>query len=91
MQELLLELKNAGINTLIAMGTVFIILAFISFIIYLFKYLNFDNEKKFIKEEKIEDDLVLVAIITAAIAESENISKDSFVVRSIKKKNKKSY
>ncbi|MDD3217940.1 MAG: OadG family transporter subunit [Lachnospiraceae bacterium] len=39
-------------------------------------------------EEELTDDLELVAVITAAIAASENTSADGFVVRSIKRANK---
>ena len=39
-------------------------------------------------EENLVDDLELVAVISAAIAASENTSTDSFVVRSIKKVNR---
>lgn len=34
------SMANAGLNTVIGMGTVFVILIFISFLIYLFKYIN---------------------------------------------------
>lgn len=43
------------------------------------------------EEEEYVDDLELVAVITAAIAASENTSSDGFVVRSIKKANKKNW
>lgn len=42
-------------------------------------------------EEELTDDLELVAVITAAIAASENTSGDGFVVRSIKKSNKRNW
>lgn len=42
-------------------------------------------------EEDLTDDLELVAVITAAIAASENTSSDGFVVRSIKKANKRNW
>ncbi len=44
-----------------------------------------------VEEEEYVDDLELVAVITAAIAASENTSSDGFVVRSIKKANKKNW
>lgn len=44
-----------------------------------------------VEEEEYVDDLELVAVITAAIAASENTSTDGFVVRSIKKANKKNW
>lgn len=43
------------------------------------------------QEEDLTDDLELVAVITAAIAASENTSSDGFVVRSIKKANKRNW
>lgn len=43
------------------------------------------------EEEDLVDDLELVAVITAAIAASENTSSDGFVVRSIKKANKRNW
>lgn len=44
-----------------------------------------------VEEEDLTDDLELVAVITAAIAASENTSSDGFVVRSIKKANKRNW
>lgn len=41
------------------------------------------------EEEELVDDLELVAVITAAVAASMGTSSDGFVVRSIKKSNKK--
>ncbi len=41
------------------------------------------------EEEDLTDDLELVAVITAAIAASEGTSSDGFVVRSIKKSNRR--
>ena len=86
------------------MGTVFIVLVFISFIITLlpkFTGLIENRGKKeepkaapakaapapvVVEEEEDEiDDLELVAVITAAIAASEGVPADGFVVRSIRK------
>ena len=39
------------------------------------------------EEENVEDDLELIAVITAAIAASEGTSTDGLVVRSIRKVN----
>ena len=100
-------LKKAGLNTILGMGTVFVVLIFISFIISLFKYISvYENRKKEQKEdtasvgvdnaiaqivsneeENVEDDLELIAVITAAIAASEGTSTDGLVVRSIRKVN----
>ena len=101
------KMGKAGMNTLIGMGTVFVVLIFISFIISLFKYISvYENRKKEQKEdtasvgvdnaiaqivsneeENVEDDLELIAVITAAIAASEGTSTDGLVVRSIRKVN----
>lgn len=94
-------LQRAGLNTLMGLGTVFIMLIFLSFIIYLFKFVPVIFGGK--KEEKKEtpapvvaapvveetDDTELIAVISAAIAASEGTSTDGFVVRSIRKINRK--
>ena len=93
-------MQKAGLNTLLGMGTVFIVLIFMSFIISLFKYipalLNRKNDKetavpatKVEEPEEVEelvDDTELIAVIAAAIAASEGTSTDDFVVRSIKRR-----
>ena len=92
------RLQKAGMNTLMGMGTVFIVLIFISWLIGLMKYINKFEKKAAPKEaapapvvetvpaeEDLTDDLELVAVITAAIAASENTSADGLVVRSIKR------
>ena len=100
-------LVKALINTLLGMGTVFVVLIFIAFLISLLPKLTAAIEKIGKKsepapavpkqaaapaaavaveeEEELVDDLELVAIITAAIAASEGMSTDCFVVRSIRK------
>lgn len=102
------KMQKAGLNTIMGMGTVFVVLIFISIIISLFKYIHmYENRLKDKKNDKIiveeifkediapiddtsdlVDDLELVAVITAAIKASENISTDNLVVRSIKRVNK---
>ena len=94
------KMGKAALNTVLGMGTVFIILIFISFLISLFKYISiFENKIKAkqtpvieIKEnntvsepENLEDDLELVAVITAAIAEFSNTDASNLIVRSIKR------
>lgn len=101
------NLKGAGINTLMGVGTVFVVLLFLVFVISLFKFVGrAESESKTespgeipaakpvrpapapaAKEEDLTDDLELVAVITAAIAASQNTSADGFVVRSIRKVN----
>ncbi len=104
-------MTKAALNTLIGMGTVFIVLILISLIIGAFgvipkiqnwaanrgkkeetKIESIDNTIAQIveKEEDVTDDLELVAVIAAAIAASEGqTSTDGFVVRSIRKVNRR--
>lgn len=96
-------LGQAGVNTAIGIATVFSILILLSGLIYLLKYVNVSPKKKEEipaivdqeimeeVEEELVDDLELVAVITAAIAASQNQSSDSFVVRSIKKANNRKW
>lgn len=97
------QMAEAGLNTLMGMGIVFLVLIFISFIISLFKYIpkiteyfeksKSDSDKVKEVEEvtndvdtNVSDDSELIAIIAAAIAASEGTSTDSFVVRTIKRR-----
>lgn len=95
-------LKMAGLNTAMGIGIVFIMLLFLSFVIYLFKFIpNPENKKKeeaaapapaavpAAPVEEVSDDDELVAVIAAAIAASEGTTTDGFVVRSIRKINRK--
>lgn len=100
-------MTNAALNTLIGMGTVFVVLILISVIISLFGLIPKiqDSFKKketvqekavdnavaqIIEQEELSDDLELVAVIAAAIAASEGAaSTDGFVVRSIRKVNRR--
>lgn len=93
-------LQRAGLNTLMGIGTVFLMLIFLSFVIYLFKFIPvlLGGKKKEapaqaaapvavaapVVEETV-DDGELIAVIAAAIAASEGTSTDDFVVRSIRK------
>lgn len=95
-------MQKAGINTVLGMGTVFLVLIFMSFLISLFKYIPAWAEKKDAKkhgksqndetpaahvtETKGEDEMELVAVIAAAIAAYEGTTTDQFVVRSIKRR-----
>ncbi len=102
-------LEKAGLNTILGMGTVFVVLIFISFIISLFKFIP-AIEKKFKKQAKTEPvkpapkpaapaapvavaepepdlgDEELAAVIAAAVAASEEVSPEGFIVRSIKRR-----
>lgn len=79
------KLQKAGINTVMSIAIVFVVLIFISFIIYLLKYIPelLGLEKKeaapvvetapaipVAEEENLTDDTELVAVITAAIMAS---------------------
>lgn len=97
---------KAGLNTLIGMGTVFIVLILISLIISCFSVIP-KLQDKFTKkpepvvapqpaapapvEEELADDTELVAVIAAAIAAYEGTSADGFTVRSIKRANTKKW
>ncbi len=98
------KMLKALLNTVMGMGTVFIVLIFISFIIALLKYVPklLVREKKaepiaitetidLPEEDELVDDSELVAVITAAIMASykDKAPEDGLVVRSIRKANKK--
>ena len=98
-----MKLNGAAVNTVMGVGCVFVVLIFLIFVISLFKYVGKIGQKETAPkaapapapavpaapvEEELTDDLELVAVISAAIAASENTSTDSFVVRSIKKVNR---
>lgn len=111
------KMKIAALNTLIGMGTVFLVLILISFLISLFRFIPgivdgianvFTRKKKEeVKEESINNtiqqivekeessndlsqDLELVAVISAAIAAYEGeAGTDGFMVRSIRKVNRR--
>lgn len=95
------KMEQAALNTLMGMGTVFLVLIFISLLIGGFKHINAFEQKMKSREavntpapaavpveeavEELTDDLELVAVITAAIAASEGTSADGLVVRSIRR------
>ena len=102
---------EAGLNTLLGLGTVFIVLVFLSFVIGNIHWIPDLVEKSKKKpvpaapapaapvqaapaaapveeEEELVDDTELVAVIAAAIAASEQVPVDGFVVRSIRKANR---
>lgn len=96
------HMGDAGLNTILGMGTVFTVLILISFIIASFNLFNGSKKKEEKKadtntnapieaaEENLADDTELVAVIMAAISAYEgNASTDGFVVRSIKKANRR--
>lgn len=91
-----------GVTALIAgMGTVFVILIMISFIISMFKHIG-KNKKPATRseiqmkaviqgaddeetEEEEGDDLELIAVLTAAIAASMNTTTDKLQVKSFRR------
>ena len=96
------QMGTAGLNTLLGMGSVFIVLILICLIISTFTLLNKKDKKKpetnkpvnnptpAPVEEELSDDTELVAVITAAICAYEGAgSSDGFVVRSIRKVNRR--
>lgn len=92
-------MKNAGLNTLMGLGTVFVILTLLIFVISMFKFIPGSSAAKKEKKEpasvptpvpaaetvELSDDNELIAVIAAAIAAAEGTSTDGFVVRSIRK------
>ncbi len=97
-------MSRAGMNTLIGMGTTFVILILISLVISLFQFIpkiqslfakkeetpamvSIDNAvQQIVRQEEVNDDTELIAVIAAAIAASEGAtSADGYVVRSIRK------
>lgn len=102
-ETFLQKMGTAGGNTLMGMGTVFIVLIFISMIIsgfgFIPKIVEMFSSKKDKKEDvkveetvqtqvadTVQNDTELIAVIAAAIAASEQVSTDSFVVRSIRRR-----
>lgn len=110
------SLQRAALNTVMGLGTVFVVLIFLCFIIWLFKFIpNPENQAK--EEAKaakapapapapvpaaapapaapaagsLTDDKELAAVIAAAIAAAEGTSPDGFVVRSIRKVNRRKW
>jgi sodium pump decarboxylase gamma subunit len=91
-------MRLAGLNTLLGMGTVFVVLLFISFIISLFKYIAPQTKAAPAApapvpaaepvEEEEDDQELLAAIITAALHASMSARGEDpsgYVVRSIRR------
>ena len=84
-------MKNAGLNTVMGLGTVFVILVLLIFIISLFKFIPGSPAAAAVPvQETVQaaDDTELIAVIAAAIAAAEGTTTDGFVVRSIRKINR---
>ena len=102
-------MKNAALNTVMGLGTVFVILCLLILLISLFQFIpgsgaQQQKAKKAAAEAAqaatpapvesatvaaAEDNNELIAVIAAAIAAAEGTSTDGFVVRSIRKINRK--
>lgn len=102
-------IKQAGLNTVMGIGIVFLMLLFLAFLISLFRFIPkleelFRGKKNAAATapeapapapvvapvvETVADDTELIAVIAAAIAAAEGTSTDGFVVRSIRKVNRK--
>ena len=95
-------LRRAVMNTIMGIAIVFIVLIFLSFLIYLFRFIPNPEAKKKAQaaapvpapvaapvEVAEADDTELIAVIAAAIAAAEGTTTDGFVVRSIRKINRK--
>lgn len=99
--EVVTTMPEALVNTALGMGTVFLVLILISFIIYLMKFIPELLDRSSGKKEAAPapkpaapsqtDDTQLVAVITAAISaameqEGTPVPADGLVIRSIKKR-----
>ena len=95
-------LRRAVMNTIMGIAIVFIILIFLSFLIYQFRFIQNPEAKKKaqaaapapaapapVAVQETADDTELIAVIAAAIAAAEGTTTDGFVVRSIRKINRK--
>ena len=95
-------LRRAVMNTIMGIAIVFIVLIFLSFLIYLFRFIPNPEAKKKAQAAALApapvaapvevaeaDDTELIAVIAAAIAAAEGTTTDGFVVRSIRKINRK--
>lgn len=96
------RLANAGINTLIGMGSVFIVLILISLIIYCFKFIGKASDGQRSEKEPVNTSVKtpieknesgitpeLISVIAAAIAAYEGTNEDDFIVRSIRKRERR--
>lgn len=85
-----------GIKALVlGLPTVFIVLMMISGVISLFGLFNFDKKTEVVKQapktvitKPEEDDLALIAMITAAVAASMNTTTDQLEIISFREINK---
>lgn len=73
--DLALILEKALLNTLLGMGTVFIVLIFISLLISCFKYIS-KLQDKFSKKAALEPAKAAPAPVTAAVEDAEEEIED---------------
>lgn len=73
--DLALILEKALLNTLLGMGTVFVVLIFISLLISCFKYIS-KLQDKFSKKAALEPTKAAPAPVTAAVEEEEETEDD---------------
>jgi len=78
------KMKNAGYNTLLGMGAVFIVLILISFIISLFKFIsvieNSIANKKAAKQENVAGNISTINNAVETIEKNEAINNDANLV-----------
>lgn len=74
------NMTNAGLNTLLGMGTVFVVLILISFIISMFKYIAVIEEKMKKKKEQPSVATVAAENTVAQIVAKEELSDDTELV-----------
>ena len=72
-------LKKAGLNTILGMGTVFVVLIFISFIIYLFKFIPDIQDKLAKKNKPAEKKAAPAPVAVAAPAVTESSDDEELV------------
>ena len=73
-------MTNAGLNTLLGMGTVFVVLILISFIISLFKYISVIEENMKKKKEQPTATEAAVENTVAQIVAREELSDDTEII-----------
>lgn len=76
-------LKKAGLNTILGMGTVFVVLIFISFIIYLFKFIPDIQDKLANKKNKPAEKAAAPAPVAVAAPVVEESADDEELVAAI--------
>ncbi len=72
-------MKKAGLNTVLGMGTVFVVLIFISFLISFFKYIPMIEDKLKNKNKKTEQPKTQAAKAEEAVADTETVEDAELV------------